>query len=60
MKCGLCGTIFPNRYALCPHCKGDVILEETFVPKEDAEADVVEYSPWMVNGEINFDEMSDE
>ena len=60
MKCGLCGTIFPNRYAVCPHCHGDVILEERFVPKEDVEVDAVEDSPLMVNGEFNFDEMSDE
>lgn len=60
MKCGLCGTIFPNRYAVCPHCHGDVLVQEMFVPKEDVEVDTVEDSPLMVNGEFNFDEMSDE
>jgi len=60
MRCKLCGAIFGGHYKLCPACNGNDMERERFVQQPKEGEDVVKDNPLIVNGEFNFEEMSDE
>jgi len=60
MKCLVCGSIFGGHYKLCPHCHSNDMEREKFVLQPKDAEEIAEDNPLIVNGEFNFDEMSDE
>jgi hypothetical protein len=60
MKCKTCEAIFGGHYKSCPNCNSVEMEREKFTSQPDASEEIVEANPLLVNGEFNFEELSNE